>query len=65
MKYYSEILLSKEQAEKIKKSMMVNSAVWPEKIMSVSTSFENGAEMDIKLCAARYGRFWTSFHEWV
>lgn len=59
MKYYSEILLSKEQAEKIKKSMMVNSAVWPEKIMAVSTSFENGAEMDIKLCAARYGRFWT------
>ena len=59
MNHYSEIRLNEDIAGKFEKAMMTNSAVWPEKVMSLSTVFENGIEMDIKLCAANYGKFWT------
>jgi hypothetical protein len=59
MKYVREIKLSKEKSAFYREAMKKNSKNWPSETLSETAVFDNGYEIDIKLCSADDGGYWT------
>lgn len=59
MRYVKEIKLSKDITAFYTETMRTNSRDWPSETLSETAVFDKGYEMDIKLCSADDGGYWT------